>query len=332
MLKGIWREFYEYLTYDDYGRRRPRPAVYRLLAAVGVALGLGAGTALFACQAPPAAPQPVPTSTPPTATATVARIATATASAPPTPTPEPPCPEDPRLWQLVEVKPYLDPGTGNPVQRLKPIYRIEPACVYAGFWRDAAHILFLTDPPKPTVEKRVENVPWYWSPDPGFMLRPFRPILNTIQAVTFYDREGSLIDEVLTIYTVVQTGDPDYPVMLYLYRDYPEAAYGVQWENGLITEVRPVSLEGGTVLRRVGQILYDARGRRWVYADIIPGIGGYPRGMHATDADGSALWEILGVRGLKRSELAKVFGMREFFPERINLKEWKLGKIFRIGP
>ncbi|WP_322797893.1 hypothetical protein, partial [Thermoflexus sp.] len=224
------------------------------------------------------------------------------------------------------------PRTGQPVQRLKPIYRIEPACVYEGFWRDLAHILFLTDPPKPTVEKRVENVPWYWSPDPGFIYRPFRPAWNTSMDFTFYDREGALIDEVLTIYTAVQTGDPDYPVLIHLYRDSPGAAYVVQWEDGRIIRVRPASLEGGTVLRRVGQFLYDARGRRWVYADIIPGIGGYPRGMHATTADGSALWEILGVRGLKRSELAKAFGMREFFPERINLKEWKLGKIFRIGP
>ncbi|MDW8065999.1 MAG: hypothetical protein RMK32_10280, partial [Anaerolineae bacterium] len=173
MLKAIWKALFEYLTYDRYGRRRPRPAVYGLLAAVVVILGMMLAAGVFALQAPPAVPQPVPTFAPPTATAIVARIATATASAPPTNTPAPLCPEDPRLWRLVEIQPYLDPKTGKPVQRLKPIYRIEPACVYAGFWRDAAHILFLTDPPKPTVEKRVENVPWYWSPDPGLILRPF---------------------------------------------------------------------------------------------------------------------------------------------------------------
>ncbi|WP_322799348.1 hypothetical protein [Thermoflexus sp.] len=141
---GIWKAFYEYLTYDDYGRRRPRPVAYGLLAAVGVALGLGVGAGIFALQAPPAAPWPASTFAPPTATA----------SAPPTPTPAPLCPDDPRLWRLVEMRPFLDPKTGNPIQMLKPDYRIEPLCVYQGFWRDVAHSLFLSDPRSPQWRRR----------------------------------------------------------------------------------------------------------------------------------------------------------------------------------
>ncbi|MDW8186125.1 MAG: hypothetical protein RMM07_12820, partial [Anaerolineae bacterium] len=74
---GIWKAFYEYLTYDHYGRRRWRPAAYGLLAAVAVILGMMLAAGIFALQAPPAAPQPVPTFAPPTATAIAERIATA---------------------------------------------------------------------------------------------------------------------------------------------------------------------------------------------------------------------------------------------------------------
>ncbi|WP_322798072.1 hypothetical protein [Thermoflexus sp.] len=328
MLKGIWREFYEYLTYDDYGRRRPRPAVYGLLAAVAVILGMMLAAGIFALQAPPAAPQPVPTFAPPTATAIVARIATATASAPPTPTPAPLCPDDPRLWQLVEMRPFLDPKTGQPIQMLKPYYRIEPLCVYERFWADAARILALNDPPAPSVEKWVENVPWYWKPGPDIVYREFRP-LKMDRDFLFYDRDGRRIDEVLTAVTAVWTGDPDYPVLVYVYRDSSGAAYRMQWREGRIAHVGPVALPSKekSVVRRVFAFLYDMRSKHWVLGDTRYR---YERAIHAVPEDGSWMWEIYGVCGFRRSELIERFGLKDFSPERINFEEWKLEETMNI--
>ncbi|MCS7352178.1 MAG: hypothetical protein RMM10_11785 [Anaerolineae bacterium] len=328
MRKRIWKEFYEYLTYDYYGRRRWRPAAYGLLAAVAVILGMMLAAGIFALQAPPAAPQPVPTFAPPTATAIAARIATATASAPPTPTPAPLCPDDPRLWQLVEMRPFLDPQTEQPVQMLKPTYRIEPPCVYQGLWRDVAHYLFMSDPPTPTVKKWVRDVPWYWSPEPDFVYRDFFAYRPTAQSY-YYDREGWRIDEVITPFTAVWTGDPDYPVLVYLYRDFADAAYGIHWKDGRIEGVWPVILHGGQVMRRVDEVLYDAQGKRWVTGDYR---AIYVRMFHTVPEDGSWMWETYGIRGFRRSELAEVFGMKEILPERINPKEWTLGKPMKVGP
>ncbi|MCS6964971.1 MAG: hypothetical protein NZM16_13130, partial [Thermoflexus sp.] len=281
-------------------------------------------------QAPPAAPQPVPTFAPPTATAIAERIATATASAPPTPTPAPLCPDDPRLWRLVEMRPFLDPKTGNPIQMLKPDYRIEPLCVYQGFWRDVAHSLFLSDPPKPTVEKEVKNVPWYWKPGPDIVYYPHYPDQQK-RDFLFYDREGRRIDEVLTPITAAWTGDPDYPVVVYMYRDYPGAAYVVQWEKGQIVSISRVVLSSKeeTVVRRVFVYLYDAQSKHWVMGNAR---FRYERAIHSVSGDGSWFWEVYGVPGFRRSELAARFGLRDFFPERINLQEWTLSEPMEIAP
>lgn len=41
----------------------------------------------------------------------------------------------------------------------------------------------------------------------------------------------------------------------------------------------------------------------------------YPCGRGAETVDGSKLWEALGVKGFRRSELGKAFGLQEIFPE-----------------
>ncbi|MCS7350951.1 MAG: hypothetical protein RMM10_05425, partial [Anaerolineae bacterium] len=261
---------------------------------------------------------------------TVARIATATASAPPTPTPEPPCPEDPRLWELVELRPFLDPKTGQPIQMLKPDYRIEPLCVYERFWADVARVLALNDPPAPSVEKWVENVPWYWKPGPDIVYYPFLPI-RPDKTFIFYDRDGKRIDEVLTAVTALWTGDSDYPVMVYLYRDYPNAAFAAQWMEGKIVRIVPVVLSSQEepVVRRIYPFLYDARNKHWVTCEMQfrP-----ERLLHTVPKDGSWMWEIYGVSGFRYSELLQRFGLQDFFPEKINLREWKLEKPFQIEP
>ncbi|HXF70625.1 MAG TPA: hypothetical protein VNK89_12560 [Thermoflexus sp.] len=330
--KSVVREVWEYLTYDVYGRRRPRPVVYGLLAAVGLILlfvvggwGLGRG-------APAAAPQSMPTLPPPTKTAIAA---TATARVPPTPTAAPVCPTDPVLWKLEEVSPGWDPQTGKPIRLPKPLYRIEPPCVYEGFWRDVAGDLFLTRTDAPSVKKWVE-APWYWNPGLEIIKRPFSPRPGKRDVVSLlYDREGRRVDDVLTAYTALPTGDPDFPLVLYLYQDAPGAAYLVRWEGGKeagrIATIRPVRLSGGSVLRTVDAFLYDARQRRW-YGAYIKKSADYPRILHVVDADGSRLWEMLGVRGYRRSELAKAFGMQEFFPERIDWKAFPMGEELTFEP
>ncbi len=325
-LRSLWKELYEYFTYDHYGKRKPRPAFYGVVLTLLVAAGMFAAAGLLALRAP-RGEGPAPTLPPPTKTAIFATVTAQAAR--PTNTPAPLCPEDPALWQLVEVKPFLDPKTGKPVQLPKPIYRIDPPCVYQSLWRDIARRVFLKDPPAPTVEKEVENVPWYWEPGPEISRWPFKPA-RANRAFIFYDRNGRKIDEVFTIYTVLPTGDRDYPVIAYIYRDYPNPAYAIQWEEGRITKGRPVRLSGGTVLRRVGGMFYDARGRHWVVADYIG--GGYPRALHATTADGSGLWEALGVKGTTRSELARAFGMEDFFPETVDLKQIPMGDLLEFGP
>ncbi|WP_322799347.1 hypothetical protein [Thermoflexus sp.] len=176
----------------------------------------------------------------------------------------------------------------------------------------------------------MKNVPWYWKPGPDIVYYPFYPDQQD-RDFLFYDREGRRIDEVLTPITAVWTGDPDYPVLVYLYRDYPGAAYGIQWTGGRIVSVSPVifSSKEETVVRRVDSFLYDARIKRWV--------GGntrfrYERAIHSVSGDGSWFWEVYGVPGFRRSELAARFGLREFFPERINLQEWTLDEPVKIEP
>jgi hypothetical protein len=228
-----------------------------------------------ACQGRPAGPSETarPTSTPPppaspTATATQAVLKIET----PTPTPAPAsasvCPEDPRVWQLVPLQGGLrDPKTGKPIQLPKPPQRIDPPCVYEGLARDLARSLVPNpDFPAPAVRGKTLSVPWFWAP--GMEAPTIRVIVD--QGVDFeadYDAGGRRIEDLFLPYTAVATGDPDYPVLVYVYRDLPGVAWalgrGAGGEESLLWA--RVRLEGGEAARFVFPVVYEAKTRRWVW-------------------------------------------------------------------
>jgi hypothetical protein len=286
-----------------------------------------------ACQGRPAGPSETarPTSTPPppaspTATATQAVLKIET----PTPTPAPAsasvCPEDPRVWQLVPLQVGLrDPKTGKPIQLPKPPQRIDPPCVYEGLARDLARSLVPNpDFPTPAVRGKTLSVPWFWAP--GMEVPTIRVIVD--QGVDYfeadYDAGGRRIEDLFLPYTAVATGDPDYPVLVYVYRDLP----GVVWALGRRVESEEpfqwlrLRLEGGEVARFVSPAVYEAKTRRWVwiqYATPLP-----PRDTHAVPA-GSAedVAALFGLPLWRRGELLARFGLKEIFPESVNPAEAK---------
>ena len=295
-----------------------------------VAVILAAGSA---CQGRPAGPSETarPTSTPPppaspTATATQAVLKIET----PTPTPAPAsasvCPEDPRVWQLVPLQAGLrDPKTGKPIQLPKPPQRIDPPCVYEGLARDLARSLVPNpDFPTPAVRGKTLSVPWFWAP--GMEAPTIRVIVD--QGVGYfeadYDAGGRRIEDLFLPYTAVATGDPDYPVLVYVYRDFP----GVAWALGRPVESEEpfqwlrIRLEGGEATRSVFPDVYEAKTRRWVwvqYATPLP-----PRDTHAVPA-GSAedVAALFGLPLWRRGELLARFGLKEIFPESVNPAEAK---------
>jgi hypothetical protein len=234
-IRWFFKELWWYLTYEHYGRRRLRPATWGLLFTLPLlaafyllALGLGQQAAL-------PGERPAPTLPPLTKTAIFAAV-TATAQAP-TRTPVPRCPEDPRLWQLVPLQGTLrDPKTGQPIRLPKPPQRIEPSCVYEGLARDLAHTLVPNpDVPAPSVEDKVLSVPWFWAPGmeaPQIQAKPRR----TQEWGAYYDAQGKRIDELYLPYTAVATKDPDFPVLVYVFVDIPEAAWlkGRQGRGGVL--------------------------------------------------------------------------------------------------
>ena len=286
-----------------------------------------------ACQGRPAGPSETarPTSTPPppaspTATATQAVLKIET----PTPTPAPAsasvCPEDPRVWQLVPLQAGLrDPKTGKPIQLPKPPQRIDPPCVYEGLARDLARSLAPNpDLPTPAARGKTLSVPWFWAP--GIEVPTIQVIVD--QGVGYfeadYDAGGRRIEELFLPYTAVATGDPDYPVLVYVYRDLP----GVAWALGRrVGSEGPfqwlrIRLEGGEVARFVFPVVYEAKTRRWVwiqYATPLP-----PRDTHAVPA-GSAedVAALFGLPLWRRGELLARFGLKDIFPESINPAEAK---------
>jgi hypothetical protein len=285
-----------------------------------------------ACQGRPAGPSETarPTSTPPppaspTATATQAVLKIET----PTPTPAPAsasvCPEDPRAWQLVPLQAGLrDPKTGKPIQLPKPPQRIDPPCVYEGLARDLARSLVPNpDFPTPAVRGKTLSVPWFWAP--GMEAPTIGVIVD--QGVDFeahYDAGGRRIEELFLPYTAVATGDPDYPVLVYVYRDLP----GVAWAMGRGEESEEsfqwarIRLEGGEAERLVLPVVYEAKTRRWVwvqYATPLP-----PRLIHAVPA-GSAedVAALFGLPLWRRGELLARFGLKDIFPESVNPAEAK---------
>jgi hypothetical protein len=285
-----------------------------------------------ACQGRPAGPSETarPTSTPPppafpTATATQAVLKIET----PTPTPAPAsasvCPEDPRVWQLVPLQVGLrDPKTGKPIQLPKPPQRIDPPCVYEGLARDLARSLVPNpDFPAPAVRGKTLSVPWFWAP--GMEAPTIRVIVD--QGVDFeagYDAGGRRIEDLFLPYTAVATGDPDYPVLVYVYEDLP----GVAWAMGRGEESEEsfqwarIRLEGGEAERLVLPVVYEAKTHRWVwvqYATPLP-----PRLIHAVPA-GSAedVAALFGLPLWRRGELLARFGLKDIFPESVNPAEAK---------
>jgi len=288
-----------------------------------------------ACQGRPGRPsetaQPTSTLPPPaspTATATQAVLKIET----PTPTPAPAsasvCPEDPRMWQLVPLQAGLrDPKTGKPIQLPKPPQRIDPPCVYEGLARDLARSLVPNpDFPTPPARGKTLSVPWFWAP--GMEAPTIRVIVESADYADYfearYDTGGKRIETRYVPYTAVATGDPDYPVLAYVYQDDP----GVAWVMG-----RPVNregpfqwlrirLEGGEVQRVVLSVVYEAKTRRWIwigYSSPLP-----PRDTHAVPA-GSAedVAALFGLPLWRRGELLARFGLKDIFPESINPAEAK---------
>ena len=286
-----------------------------------------------ACQGRPAGPSETarPTSTPPppvspmaTATQAVLKIETPTAT--PAPASASVCPEDPRVWQLVPLQAGLrDPKTGKPIQLPKPPQRIDPPCVYEGLARDLARSLAPNpDLPTPAARGKTLSVPWFWAP--GIEVPTIQVIVD--QGVGYfeadYDAGGRRIEELFLPYTAVATGDPDYPVLVYVYRDLP----GVAWALGRrVGSEGPfqwlrIRLEGGEVARFVFPVVYEAKTRRWVwiqYATPLP-----PRDTHAVPA-GSAedVAALFGLPLWRRGELLARFGLKDIFPESINPAEAK---------
>jgi len=320
----MWKAIWEYLTYERYGRRVLRPGARIALVAAAAALALILLGAAWSWQTARTGARPAPTLPPPTATAVFAAV-TATARAP-TPTPAPACPEDPRAWALVPLQAGLrDPKTGKPIQLPKPPQRIDPPCVYEGLARDLARSLAPNpDLPTPAARGKTLSVPWFWAP--GIEVPTIQVIVD--QGVGYfeadYDAGGRRIEELFLPYTAVATGDPDYPVLVYVYRDLP----GVAWALGRrVGSEGPfqwlrIRLEGGEVARFVFPVVYEAKTRRWVwiqYATPLP-----PRDTHAVPA-GSAedVAALFGLPLWRRGELLARFGLKDIFPESINPAEAK---------
>ncbi|WP_448592640.1 hypothetical protein [Thermoflexus hugenholtzii] len=315
-IRWFFKELWWYLTYEHYGKRRLRPATWALLLALGIlgafyllALWLGHQSAL-------PGERPAPTLPPLTKTAIFAAV-TATAQAP-TPTPAPLCPEDPRLWKLVPIESGMrDPKTGQPIPLPKPPQRIEPACVYEGLARDLAHIRVPNpDVPTPSVEGKVLSVPWFWAPGmdvPQIQVKAVR----AKDFVAFYDTRGSRIDELYLPYTAIATGDPDFPVLVYVHRDIPRVAWGVSRQEGREDLWGRYRIEGGEASRSILPVVYDPKARRWVQIVYSPPLP--PRDVHAVPA-GSAedLAQLFGLPLWRRSELLARVGLQDPFPEAID--------------
>ena len=285
-----------------------------------------------ACQGRPAGPSETarPTSTPPppvspmaTATQAVLKIET------PTPTPAPAsasvCPEDPRAWQLVPLQVGLrDPKTGKPIQLPKPPQRIDPPCVYEGLARDLARSLVPNpDFPAPATRGKTLSVPWFWAP--GIEVPTIQVIVD--QGVGYfeadYDAGGRRIEELFLPYTAVATGDPDYPVLVYVYWDSPGVAWVLSRGAGSEESFQwlRIRLEGGEATRFVSPVVYEAKTHRWVRI-VYPFPP--PRDTHAVPA-GSAedVAALFGLPLWRRGELLARFGLKDIFPESVNPAEAK---------
>jgi hypothetical protein len=313
----MWKAIWEYLTYERYGRRALRPGARIALGAAVAALALILLGTAWSWRTARTGARPAPTLPPPTATAVFAAV-TATARAP-TPTPAPACPEDPRAWALVPLQAGLrDPKTGKPIQLPKPPQRIDPPCVYEGLARDLARSLVPNpDFPAPAVRGKTLSVPWFWAP--GMEAPTIRVEVETVGSFeASYDAGGRQIEELFLPYTAVATGDPDYPVLVYVYRDYPGIAWILSRGAGSDESFQwgRVRLEGGEAARFVLAAAYEAKTRRWIPV-TYPSLP--PRLAHAVPA-GSAedVAALFGLPLWRRGELLARFGLKEIFPDAVD--------------
>jgi hypothetical protein len=279
-----------------------------------------------ACQGRPGRPSETawPTSTPPppaspTATATQAVLKIETPTATPAPASASVCPEDPRMWQLVPLQAGLrDPKTGKPIQLPKPPQRIDPPCVYEGLARDLARSLVPNpDFPEPSVEDKALSVPWFWAP--GMEAPTIRVEVGTDYFFeASYDAGGRRIEELFLPYTAVATGDPDYPVLVYVYLDYPGVAWILSRGVGSDESFQwgRVRLDGGEAARFVLAAAYEAKTRRWIPV-TYPSLP--PRLAHAVPA-GSAedVAALFGLPLWRRGELLARFGLKDIFPDAVD--------------
>ncbi len=328
-IRTLIQELWWYLTYDYYGRRRLRPAAYALLLTLGLVAVVFLWAFFQSRQALPAE-RPAPTLPPPTATAIFA-TATAIASRP-TATPAPLCPEDPRVWALVEIRPFLDPKTGKSVQLPKPPQRIDPPCVYEALARDLARTLVPNpDVPIPSATGRTLSVPWFWAPGTEIIQTQVIP-RQARDFVAFYDARGRKIDDLYLPYTAVATGDPDFPVLVYIYQDEPQLAWGTLHQEGEEDLWVRYEIRGGEVDRTVLVMVYDAKARRWV-PGLYPRDAPRPRSVHAVPA-GSAedLAGLLGLPLWRRGELLARAGLKDIFPDSVNPAALKPAATFVISP
>jgi len=211
-----------------------------------------------------------------------------------------------------------DPKTGRPIQLPKPPQRIEPPCVYEGLARDLAHTLVPNpDIPAPSVEDKVLSVPWFWAPGMDVPIIRLVPERRNVFEVG-YDTQGRRIDHLYLPYTAIATGDPDFPILVYVYEDVLQGAWVQSRREGREEDrwIR-IQLREGEVWRSVAGVAYDAKARRWVriaYKFPLP-----PRDIHAVPA-GSAedLAKLFELPLWRRSELLSRFGLKDPFPETIN--------------
>jgi hypothetical protein len=279
-----------------------------------------------ACQGRPAGPSETarPTSTPPppvspTATATQAVLKIETPTATPAPASASVCPEDPRAWQLVPLQAGLrDPKTGKPIQLPKPPQRIDPPCVYEGLARDLARSLVPNpDFPTPAVRSKTLSVPWFWAP--GMEAPTIRVEVGTDYFFeASYDAGGRRIETRYVPYTAVATGDPDYPVLAYVYQDSPGIAWVLSRGAGSEEPFQwgRIRLEGGEAARLVLAAVYEVKTRRWI---LVAYPSSPPRLAHTVPA-GSAedVAALFGLPLWRRGELLARFGLKEIFPDSVD--------------
>jgi len=135
---------------------------------------------------------------------------------------------------------------------------------------------------------------------------------RTMEFGARYDASGKPIDPFYLPYTAVAVGDPDFPVLVYVYQDSLAMAWGRLHREGEEDLWARYLIQDGEAIRAVTAWFYDAKARRWIsgaYPSPFP-----PRWVHAVPA-GSAedLAKLFGLPLWRRSELLARFGLRDPF-------------------